>query len=147
MLTLLAIVVGLLLAGALANWRNDREVPRGLKQFPRLGGAENLIPILMPVCGRPRYLARVLEALAGVKGIVGEHDAGRKLEQVDVGRRLVQAVPSGEWGARLDQGEARVAEAMRVGGVGLVTFAEEGVAAGTGGALSLAGERHDAVGG
>ena len=88
-----------------------------------------------------------VQRLAGVKGVVGEHDAGRQLEQVDVGRRLVQAVPSGEWGARLDQGEARVAEAVRVGGVGLVTFAQVGVAAGALGALSLAGERHVAFGG
>ena len=69
MLTLLMIVVSLLLAGGLTHWRNDREIRRGLKQFHRPGGAENLIPILMPVCGRPRYLARVLEALAGVNGI------------------------------------------------------------------------------
>ena len=68
-LFLILILFCLLVACVLAQWRNAGEIRRGAKQFHSRGGAEGLTPVLMPVCGRPHYLRRVLDALANVDGI------------------------------------------------------------------------------
>ena len=60
--------VWFLIAGILTHRRNAAEIRRGRQLFCR-PGSETPIPILMPVYGRPHYLRRVLEALAGVDGI------------------------------------------------------------------------------
>lgn len=70
MLTFLIIaIIWFFIAGVMTYWRNAGEIRRGAKRLHRSGGVRGLIPILMPVCGRPDYLRRVLEALSKVDGI------------------------------------------------------------------------------
>ena len=58
----------LLIAGVLTHLHNAGETRRGRELYRRTG-VDPLIPILMPVCNRPHYLRRILEALAKVDGI------------------------------------------------------------------------------
>ncbi|NJD18745.1 MAG: hypothetical protein FIA95_05615 [Gemmatimonadetes bacterium] len=76
---LAAAALGLIVAGTLTRLRNARAARRGLERARRLGvapgpaaeegGARALIPVLMPVCGRPHYLRQGLTALSRAEGI------------------------------------------------------------------------------
>jgi hypothetical protein len=73
--------------------------------------------------------------------VVGQHDAGDELEEVDVGRSLLLGADAGERCARVDQAATWVAEARWVIGVAL---SKVRVAAGASGAVRESGERCDA---
>jgi GNT-I family len=60
--------VFLLVSSVITRRRNRREVLRGLEQFRRRG-RRCLLPILMPVYGRPHYLRQTLEALSRARDI------------------------------------------------------------------------------
>ncbi len=69
MATFTIILIGyLLVSSIIVKYRNAREIEKAATAIRRIG-QPCPYPILMPVYGRPHYLRKVLQALAGVKDI------------------------------------------------------------------------------
>ena len=62
-------VVALAVTGTLVSLHNGKEVRRARTRVEELDIPDSAFCILMPVCGRPHYLKRVLDALRDVEGI------------------------------------------------------------------------------
>jgi hypothetical protein len=68
-IVLLVAPAALLAVAAIAGRaRNAREARRAAEIYRRIGRTGRL-PVLMPVCGRPHYLRRVLDSLSRARGI------------------------------------------------------------------------------